>query len=58
MSSTSLSRYPAIVDGALWLPADEYELSDAKSAEIRSAETLEIADKFVQEWFRLLNWIS
>jgi len=47
----SLSRYPAIVNDALWLPVHEYTLEDARAAEIKSEETLGIAEEFVREWF-------
>jgi len=47
----SLSRYPGIVNDALWFPADEYRVEDARSAASKSAETLQIAGVFVREWF-------
>ncbi len=47
----SLSRYPGIVNDALWLPAEEYDAEDARAAEVKSEETLDIAGRFVKDWF-------
>jgi HEPN domain-containing protein len=47
----SLSRYPGIVNDALWLPAEEYDIEDARAARTKSAETFEIAQSFVRQWF-------
>jgi HEPN domain-containing protein/predicted nucleotidyltransferase len=47
----SLSRYPGIIDGALWLPSEEYTAEDAQSAGTKASKALEIAHGFVHEWF-------
>lgn len=50
-SDLSLSRYPAIVNDARWLPADEHLAEHARGAEIKSAQTLEVAEAFVRDCF-------
>jgi HEPN domain-containing protein/predicted nucleotidyltransferase len=47
----SLSRYPGIIDDALWLPSEEYTHEDAQAAEAKSAKALTIARDFVEAWF-------
>jgi len=47
----SLSRYPGIIEGVLWLPSEEYVDEDARSAGARASKVLEIARDFVQDWF-------
>jgi len=47
----SLSRYPAIVNDVLWLPAEEYSVDDARAAQALSPEILQIAEGFAREWF-------
>ena len=47
----NLSRYPGIVNDALWLPFEEYSVDDARAAEVRAAEAVEIAERFTNAWF-------
>jgi HEPN domain-containing protein len=47
----SLSRYPGIIEGALWLPSEEYTAEDAAAAGTKATKVLEIAHGFVGDWF-------
>ena len=47
----SLSRYPGIIEGALWLPSEEYTAEDAADAKTKATKVLEIAHGFVGGWF-------
>ena len=47
----SLSRYPGIVNDALWLPSEEYTQEDAEAAGIKAGKALEIAQGFMEVWF-------
>lgn len=48
----SLSRYPGIIEDALWLPAAEYTAEDAEEAKAKAEKVLPIAGSFVEDWFR------
>jgi len=47
----SLSRYPGIVNDALWLPSEEYGRDDAEAAAAKAAKAVTIAERFVKDWF-------
>jgi HEPN domain-containing protein/predicted nucleotidyltransferase len=47
----SLSRYPGIIDDALWLPSEEYDEDDARAAASKATRALTIVQGFVREWF-------
>ena len=47
----SLSRYPGIIEGALWLPSEEYTAEDAGAAGTKATKVVEIAHGFVGDWF-------
>ena len=46
-----LSRYPAIINDALWLPSEEYTLEDAAAASEKAGKVLETARRFIADWF-------
>jgi len=48
----SLSRYPGIINDALWLPSEEYEISDAEKAGEMAAEVLSTAQEYCRYWFQ------
>lgn len=48
----SLSRYPRIINDALWLPSAEYEKSDAEKAGEMASEVLLTAQEFCRYWFQ------
>ena len=50
-AEATLSRYPGIIDDALWLPSAEYELEDAEGARGKAEEALRVAHAFVDDWF-------
>jgi len=47
----SLSRYPGIIEGTLWLPSEEYTGEDAAAAGTKATKVLAIAHGFVEDWF-------
>jgi HEPN domain-containing protein/predicted nucleotidyltransferase len=47
----SLSRYPGIIDDALWLPSEEYGRDDAEAAGAKATKALAVAGGFVKDWF-------
>lgn len=47
----SLSRYPGIIGDSLWLPFEEYKKEDADEAYRKSVRAVDIAGRFVKEWF-------
>ncbi len=47
----SLSRYPGVMDGSLWLPFDEYKREDADGAMEKAEKSLSIAKGFIGDWF-------
>jgi HEPN domain-containing protein len=47
-----LSRYPGIIEDALWLPAAEYTAEDAGEARDKVEKVLPVARSFVEDWFR------
>lgn len=47
----SLSRYPGIIDDALWLPFDEYEKMDSEAAAENAGKVLAVAKEFLNYWF-------
>ena len=47
----SLSRYPGIINDALWLPYKEYSREDAQEAKDRANRALKIAEDFLPAWF-------
>lgn len=48
----SLSRYPGIIDGNLWLPFDEYKKEDANGAMRKAGKVLSAAKGFLGDWFK------
>lgn len=47
----SLSRYPGIKDGRLWLPYEEYKKQDAENAAKKAESILSTAKDFFDYWF-------
>lgn len=47
----SLSRYPGIIEDALWLPFEEYKREDASRAMEKAEKVLSVAKRFVGDWF-------
>ena len=47
----SLSRYPGIIDDALWLPYKEYTREDAQEARDKAGISLKTAEDFLAKWF-------
>lgn len=47
----SLSRYPGIINDALWLPSEEYTEEDAEAARAGAAKVSAIAKEFIEDWF-------
>jgi HEPN domain-containing protein/predicted nucleotidyltransferase len=47
----SRSRYPSIIDDALWLPFEAYEKVDADEAMKNGSQVLDTAREFLDEWF-------
>jgi len=47
----SFSRYPGIINDALWLPNREYRREDADDAMGGANRALEIAEDFLSDWF-------
>jgi HEPN domain-containing protein len=47
----SLSRYPAIINDALWLPSKEYTQEDARESAAKAARALSTAKSFLDHWF-------
>jgi HEPN domain-containing protein len=47
----SRSRYPSIIDNALWLPFEAYEKVDADEAMKNGSQVLDTAREFLDEWF-------
>ncbi len=47
----SLSRYPGIINDALWLPYKEYSREDAEEAMKKANRALKIAEDFMADWF-------
>ena len=47
------SRYPGIDEDVLWIPSEEYTVDDAHEIKEKSGEAVEIAEEFLQWWFRL-----
>jgi len=48
----NLSRYPGIINDALWLPYNEYSRKDAEEAMDKANIPLKIAEDFLADWFR------
>lgn len=46
-----LSRYPGVINDALWLPSEEYGRDDAEAAGAKAAKALAVAEGFVKDWF-------
>jgi HEPN domain-containing protein len=49
----SLSRYPGIINDALWLPYKEYSRKDAEEAKDNADIALKVAEDFLTDWFQL-----
>lgn len=47
----SLSRYPGIINDALWLPSKEYSREDAQEAGDKANIALKTAEDFLADWF-------
>jgi HEPN domain-containing protein/predicted nucleotidyltransferase len=47
----SLSRYPGIINGSLWLPSNEYEKEDAEETMKKAIRAFGIGKSFVDDWF-------
>lgn len=47
----SFSRYPGIINNALWLPYNEYTRKDAEEVRDKANIALEIAEDFLAKWF-------
>ena len=47
----SLSRYPGIINDALWLPYKEYTREDAQEARDKANIALKAAEDFLANWF-------
>jgi len=47
----SLSRYPGIIEDALWLPFEEYEKEDAENTMEKASKVLSITRDFLDYWF-------
>jgi HEPN domain-containing protein/predicted nucleotidyltransferase len=47
----SLSRYPGIIEDALWLPSEEYEREDALRSMEKAEKVLSVAKSFIRDWF-------
>jgi HEPN domain-containing protein len=47
----TLSRYPGIVNDALWLPSEEYTVEDADAAKVKALKALATLREFVEAWF-------
>jgi HEPN domain-containing protein len=46
-----LSRYPGIINNALWMPSEEYEKIDAEKAREKADEVISITEGFIKFWF-------
>ena len=47
-----LSRYPAIINNALWMPSEEYEKTDAEKTEGKANEVISVTAEFIRFWFQ------
>lgn len=47
----SLSRYPGIINDALWMPAEEYDQEDAEDSLKKAELVLTVAKDFFNYWF-------
>ncbi len=47
----TFSRYPGIINDALWLPYEEYSREDAEEAMPKANKALKIAEEFLAGWF-------
>ena len=47
----SFSRYPGIINDALWLPYKEYSREDAEEAMDKENIALKVAEDFLADWF-------
>ena len=47
----TFSRYPGIINDALWLPYKEYSREDAEEAMHKANKALKIAEDFLDAWF-------
>jgi HEPN domain-containing protein/predicted nucleotidyltransferase len=47
----SFSRYPGIINDALWLPYKEYSREDAEEAMDKANIALKVAEDFLADWF-------
>jgi len=49
--AVSLSRYPGVIEGCLWIPSQEYDNDDANDALAKARQVSSIAARFYKEWF-------
>ena len=47
------SRYPGVDGDALWIPAEQYTVDDAREIKEKAALAVQTADVFLRWWFRL-----
>ncbi len=50
--NATLSRYPGMFKGKIWVPYREYDEVKAKGALRKAKEALEVGEGFIQWWFR------
>jgi len=49
--AVSLSRYPGVIEGSLWIPSQEYDNDDANDALAKAHQVSSVAARFYKEWF-------
>ena len=47
----SLSRYPGLTSGVLWLPGEEYDADAAKDYIEKTELAIKVTDEFIEWWF-------
>jgi len=48
----SLSRYPSATEGTLWIPAEEYDVDDAKEYRDGAEFVIKTSEEFIEWWFK------